>query len=57
MLAFCKIKLASLKKEPQPSLQALEQVRAYVDEALTFTRQLMSDLRPAILGDGDDLTA
>lgn len=57
MLAFCKMKLATLKKELHPLPHALEQVNTYVDEALTFTRQLMSDLRPAILGDGDDLTA
>lgn len=59
MLAFCKIRLASLQKDvtgDRPS-HALEQIRSSVDQALTYTRTLMSDLQPVILGDVDDLPA
>ncbi|MER3423071.1 MAG: hypothetical protein C4293_07425 [Nitrospiraceae bacterium] len=59
MLAFCKIKLASLQKDATGDRlsQALEQVRGSVDQALTYTRTLMSDLQPVILGNEDDLPA
>lgn len=58
MLAFCKLKLGSLYKDQSlKSSQALEDVKAHLDEALTYTRQLMSDLRPATFGDGNDLAS
>ncbi|MES4784905.1 MAG: hypothetical protein C4294_02795, partial [Nitrospiraceae bacterium] len=38
--------------EPPPSLTQLKEL---LDQALTYTRTLMSDLRPVILGDEDDL--
>ncbi|WP_447987314.1 PAS domain S-box protein [Nitrospira sp. Nam74] len=58
MLAFCNLKLGRLHKDGtvKPP-QALEDVKAHLDEALTYTRQLMSDLRPVTLGDGDDLAS
>lgn len=59
MLAFCKLKLAALERQwplnqPPPPLMQLKEL---LDQALTYTRTLMSDLRPAILGDEDDLLA
>jgi signal transduction histidine kinase/ActR/RegA family two-component response regulator len=54
-LAFCKLKLAALQN--RSSEPALGDIVASVDEALTYTRGLMSDLHPMILGDEDDLAA
>ena len=54
-LAFCKLKLAGLQK--RSDAPALADILAGVDESLTYTRGLMSDLHPMILGDEDDLTA
>lgn len=58
MLAFCKLKMGSVRHEQKiQTLHTLEDVKAHLDEALSYTRQLMSDLRPVTLGDGDDLAS
>jgi PAS domain S-box-containing protein len=58
MLAFCKLKLGSVHYDQKNhTLQILEDVKAHLDEALSYTRQLMSDLRPIMFGDGDDLAS
>ncbi|WP_447985926.1 ATP-binding response regulator [Nitrospira sp. Nam74] len=54
-LAFCKLKLAVLQS--RSSEPALGDIVASVEEALAYTRGLMSDLHPMILGDKDDLAA
>jgi signal transduction histidine kinase/ActR/RegA family two-component response regulator len=54
-LAFCKLKLAGLQK--RSDVPALGDILTGVDEALTYTRGLMSDLHPMMLGDEDDLAA
>ncbi|MES4786726.1 MAG: hypothetical protein C4294_13900, partial [Nitrospiraceae bacterium] len=55
MLVFGKIKLAA--QSDHPSLQALDDLKELLDRALTYTRTLMSDLRPVILGNQDDLAS
>ncbi len=59
LLALCKLKLAALYSggTPDASSARIEQIQAYVDEALSYTRQVMADLRPAVLGDGGDVMA
>jgi signal transduction histidine kinase/CheY-like chemotaxis protein len=56
-LALCKMKLhiVSRKVAAQPWAASLLQVAAFVDEGLTYTRTLMSELRPPQYGDEGDL--
>lgn len=54
-LAFCKLKLAGLHS--RSSEPVVGDILVGVDEALSYTRGLMSDLHPMTLGDEDDLTA
>lgn len=57
-LALCQMKLASLSRATAPSIAAgIAPVTGLLQEALTVTRQLMSDLRPPTLGDDGDLAA
>lgn len=57
-LALCQMKLAALSRATAPSIVAdIAPVMVLLKEALTATRQLMSDLRPPTLGDDGDLAA
>jgi len=57
-LALCRMKLAALYRATPPSLaDGIAPVGELLTEALTVTRQLMSDLRPPTLGDDRDLVA
>lgn len=58
-LALCKLKLTALL-QAQPELahsRIFAQVQEALDEALTDTRRVMLDLRPAFMGDARDVTA
>lgn len=56
-LALCKMKLHIIarKVEAQAWSASLAQVAAFVDESLTYTRTLMSELRPPQFGNEGDL--
>jgi len=57
-LALCRMKLVALSRTTTPPLAAgIAPVTELLKEALTVTRQLMSDLRPPMLGDDRDLAA
>jgi CheY-like chemotaxis protein len=57
-LALCRMKLVVLSSATTPTLAAgIAPVTELLEEALTVTRQLMSDLRPPTLGDDGDLAA
>lgn len=56
MLAFGKLKLAAAQGA-QPSLRILDDLKELLDRALAYTRTLMADPRPVILGDQDDLAS
>ena len=57
-LALCQMKLAALSRATAPAIAAgIAPVTGLLKEALTVTRQLMSDLRPPTLGDDGDLAA
>jgi signal transduction histidine kinase/ActR/RegA family two-component response regulator len=56
-LAFCKMKAAAALTERADRLPAvLNELHGHLSEALTYTRTLMIDLRPMLLGDEYDLT-
>lgn len=55
-LAFCKMKAGAALAERADRLPALlNELHGHLDEALTYTRILMIDLRPMLLGDEHDL--
>lgn len=57
-LALCRMKLVALSRTTTPPLAAgIAPVTELLKEALTVTRQLMSDLCPPMLGDDRDLVA
>ncbi|MGZ9140239.1 MAG: response regulator [Nitrospira sp.] len=57
-LALCRSKLVVLSNATTPTLAVgIAPVTQLLEEALTVTRQLMSDLRPSTLGDDGDLAA
>jgi PAS domain S-box-containing protein len=57
-LALCRMKLMVLSRSTTSSLAAgIAPVTELLKEALTVTRQLMSDLQPPTLGDDQDLAA
>jgi PAS domain S-box-containing protein len=58
MLVLGKMKLEKAQRvtRREDVLPILSEVSAYVEDALTYTRTLMSDLRPALLGDASDLS-
>lgn len=57
-LALCRMKLVALSRTTMSPLAAgIAPVTELLKEVLTVTRQLMSDLRPPILGDDRDLAA
>lgn len=57
-LALCQMKLAALSRATMPSIAAgIAPVTGLLKEALTVTRQLMSDLQPPTLGGDGDLAA
>jgi PAS domain S-box-containing protein len=57
-LALCRMKLAALSRTTTPLLAAgIAPVTELLKEALTVIRQMMSDLRPPMLGDDRDLAA
>jgi PAS domain S-box-containing protein len=57
-LALCRMKLMALSRSPASSFSAgIAPVTELLKEALTVTRQLMSDLQPPTLGDDRDLAA
>lgn len=58
-LALGKMKLGAMAKnlKTERSSTVLQDLNALLDEALTYTRTLMSDLRPTLLGDDHDLKA
>lgn len=57
LLAFCKMKLQTVEHDLRShrSCSTVSEIRAFLDEALAYTRTLMSDLRPRLFGDADDL--
>ena len=58
MLALCRMKLGSLHRTaPEAEKPALTSVVDLINDALRYTRELMSDLRPPMLGDERDLGA
>ncbi len=58
MLALCRMKLGSLNRTAPETLKgSLTSVVDLINEALRYTRELMSDLRPPMLGDERDLGA
>jgi PAS domain S-box-containing protein len=58
ILALCRMKLGSLQRTVPESVKAsLTSVVDLINDALRYTRELMSDLRPPILGDERDLGA
>jgi PAS domain S-box-containing protein len=57
LLALCQIRLGSLQGVVGPSAHArVASIMDLVKEALAYTRQLMADLRPPILGNESDLS-
>lgn len=58
-LALGKMKLGAMAKnlKTEGSSTMLQDLNALLDEALNYTRTLMSDLRPTLLGDAHDLRA
>ncbi len=57
-LALCRMKLVALSRATTPSITSgIVPVTGLLKEALSVTRQLMSDLQPPILGDDGDLAA
>lgn len=57
-LALCRMKLAALSRTTTPPVAAgIAPVTELLKEALTVIRQMMSDLRPPMLGDDRDLAA
>jgi PAS domain S-box-containing protein len=57
-LALCHMKLAALQRAAPAALQmALTSIAGLLKEALSYTRELMSDLRPPTLGNEGDLAA
>ncbi|OQW32627.1 MAG: hypothetical protein A4E19_04490 [Nitrospira sp. SG-bin1] len=57
-LALCRMKLVALSNAAPPSVAAgIAPVTELLKEALTVTRNLMSDLRPPTLGGDEDLAA
>ena len=59
ILALSKMKLGSMAKhlKMEGSSTKLQDLNALLDEALNYTRTLMSDLRPTLMGDDHDLRA
>ncbi|WP_447987313.1 PAS domain-containing sensor histidine kinase [Nitrospira sp. Nam74] len=55
VLALANMNISMLQKNG--SSTRLSQVKYLLDEALTYTRTLVSDLRPPLLGNADDLLA
>jgi PAS domain S-box-containing protein len=55
MLLLCKIKLEVSQRNTLDGRHAFKAAQELLDEALTYTRTLMSNLRPPLLGDEDDL--
>lgn len=58
MLVLSKMKLEKAQRVTprEEAGRILCEAKAYVEEALTYTRTLMSDLHPALLGDATDLS-
>ena len=54
-LALANMYVAMLEKKGSSTW--LSQVKELLDQALTYTRTLISDLRPPLLGDADDLSS
>ncbi len=59
ILALSKMKLGAMAKhlKMEGSSTKLQDLNALLDEALNYTRTLMSDLRPTLMGDDHDLRA
>jgi signal transduction histidine kinase/CheY-like chemotaxis protein len=55
LLVLCKMKLEAAQHNQMDPANAFKAVTSLLDEALTYTRTVMSDLRPPLLGDEDDL--
>lgn len=58
MLLLSKMKLEKAQRvtRREEAGRVLSEAKVYVEEALTYTRTLMSDLYPALLGDATDLS-
>ena len=57
-LTLAKMRLATLGHSDQPRMiPIVEELKDLVDHAVTYVRTLMSDLRPTLLGDEDDVLA
>ncbi len=56
-LAFCKMKVGAALSEPGDRLPTvLTELKDHLGEAIAYTRTLMLDLRPMLLGDEHDLS-
>ncbi len=57
MLALCNMKFGAVKADLTEgrSSKTMNEIQGVLDEELTYTRTLMSDLRPPLLGDEHDL--
>jgi PAS domain S-box-containing protein len=55
LLALSKIKLAAVRQDELDRSQAYREVKALLDDALRYTRTLMADLGPPLLGNDQDL--
>ena len=55
-LTLAKMRLATLEYPDQPRMiPIVEELKDLVDHAVTYVRTLMSDLRPTLIGDEDDV--
>ena len=57
LLAFCKMKVMAAQNRGHDVSKEIKQISGFLDEALTYTRTLLADLHPPLLGDEDDLHA
>lgn len=55
LLALANLNLSMLERDASPT--RIHRVKELIDEALTYTRTLVTDLRPPLLGDEEDLSA
>ncbi|WP_447983935.1 PAS domain S-box protein [Nitrospira sp. Nam74] len=55
LLVLCKMKLEVAEHNRMDPASAFKAVTSLLDEALIYTRTVMSDLRPPLLGNEDDL--
>jgi signal transduction histidine kinase/CheY-like chemotaxis protein len=56
-LALCKMKVHTLERKigVEPWATLLAEITTYLEDSLTYTRSVMSELRPPVFGDAGDL--